>query len=516
MPPPRRERISGVDTSWLRMDLPTNLMVIVGILIFEGRLDAKQLKRTLENRFLVFHRFRQKAVQDSAGAWWEDDEAFDIDSHVHRVALPGKGGKAELQAFVSDLASTPLDSTKPLWQYHLVENYDGGSALVMRVHHCYADGIALVQVMLSMTETTARGSLALPPEEVEPSGSAEADFWEQILKPVTGALEGASRVGRSLLDQGKELAANPVLAQEALEGVTRKGMDFAGEIARLALMGSDSPTRFKGRLGVRKRVAWAEPLPLDEVKVMGKALDCSINDVLLSMATGALRDYLASKGDAVDGIEIRAIVPVNLRPAGRGRELGNQFGLVFLELPIAIDHPLDRLYEVRRRMQALKGSYQPLIVLGLLHTVGYGPKVLQEQITCLLSQNASAVMTNVPGPQHPLYFAGRRITELNFWVPQSGGIAMGVSLLSYNGRIQFGVITDAGLVPDPERIVGRFHDEFEKLMWLTLLSSWGEEAPGDPPATAAPESTKTPARRGKPAAGKSPGRAKSARRPRSR
>ncbi len=229
MPPPRRERISGVDTSWLRMDLPTNLMVIVGVLIFEGRLEVKQLKRTLENRFLAFRRFRQKAVQDSTGAWWEDDEAFDIDSHVHRVALPGKGGKAELQAFVSDLASTPLDFTKPLWQYHLVENYDGGSALVMRIHHCYADGIAMVQVMLSMTETTAKGSLALPPEEVEPAGSAEADFWEQILKPVTGALEGASRVGRSLLDQGKELAANPVLAQEALEGVTRKGMDFAGE-----------------------------------------------------------------------------------------------------------------------------------------------------------------------------------------------------------------------------------------------------------------------------------------------
>ncbi|MDH5264216.1 MAG: wax ester/triacylglycerol synthase family O-acyltransferase [Betaproteobacteria bacterium] len=516
MPPPRRERISGVDTSWLRMDLPTNLMVIVGVMIFEGRLEAKQLKHTLENRFLAFRRFRQKAVQDATGAWWEDDEAFDIDSHVHRVALPGKGGKAELQAFVSDLASTPLDSSKPLWQYHLVENYDGGSALVMRIHHCYADGIAMVQVMLSMTETTSRGSLALPPEEIEPAGSAEADFWEQILKPVTGALEGASRVGRSLLDQGKELAANPVLAQEALEGVTRKGMDFAGEIARLALMGSDSPTRFKGRLGVRKRVAWAEPMPLDEVKVMGKALGCSINDVLLSMATGALRDYLVSKGDAVDGIEIRAIVPVNLRPAGRGRELGNQFGLVFLELPVSIDHPLERLYEVRRRMQALKGSYQPLIVLGLLHTVGYGPKILQEQITGLLSQNASAVMTNVPGPQHPLYFAGRRITELNFWVPQSGGIGMGVSLLSYNGRIQFGVITDAGLVPDPDRIVGRFDGEFEKLMWLTLMSSWGGEEGDDPPAAAVPEPPRSSSRRDKPARGKSSGPAKSAGRSRSR
>jgi WS/DGAT/MGAT family acyltransferase len=229
-------------------------------------------------------------------------------------------------------------------------------------------------------------------------------------------------------------------------------------------------------------VAWAEPFPLDEVKVMGKALGCSINDVLLAMATGALRNYLACRKEPVDGLGIRAIVPVNLRPQGRGRELGNQFGLVFLDLPIGIDHPLERLYEIRRHMQALKGSYQPLIVLGLLHTVGYGPKLIQEQITTLLAQNATAVMTNVPGPQHPVYFAGRRIDELNFWVPQSGGIGMGVSILSYNGRIQFVVITDSGLVPDPDRIVASFREEFDKLMWLTLMVPWEGEAPATTPA----------------------------------
>ena len=138
------------------------------------------------------------------------------------------------------------------------------------------------------------------------------------------------------------------------------------------------------------------------------------------------------------------------------------------ELAAAID--------LGRLMQALKGSYQPLIVLGLLHTVGYGPKILQEQITTLLSQNASAVMTNVPGPQHPVYFAGKRIEELNFWVPQSGGIGMGVSILSYNGHIQFGVITDTGLVPDPDRIVASFREEFDKLMWRTLMVPWEGEA----------------------------------------
>jgi WS/DGAT/MGAT family acyltransferase len=469
-----RERISGVDTAWLRMDHPTNLMMIVGVWVFEGRIDLRAVKRTIASRFLAFRRFRQKAVQDAAGAWWEDDEEFDIDRHVEQVALPGKRGKHELENLTSKLASTPLDPARPLWHFHVIDDYQGGSALILRIHHCYADGIALVQVALSMTHATAKGSLAIArhaPDVPEPR--SDADFWEQLLKPVSGALESAVKAGRNLLEQGKGLVAHPETAQGVAMGVTRKGVDFASEVAKLLTMKSDSPTRFKGALGVRKRTAWMEPLDLEEVKVLGKALGCSINDVLLAMASGALRAYLAGKGDPVAGVEFRAIVPVNLRPAGEGKSLGNQFGLVFLELPVGVDHPLERLYEVRRRMRDLKGSYQPLIALGILSGVGYGPRVLQDQVTQMLSSNATTVMTNVPGPQHPLHFAGERVTELEFWVPQSGGIGMGISILSYNGRIHFGVITDAGLVPDPNRIVEHFRGEFDRLMWLTLMGPWG-------------------------------------------
>jgi diacylglycerol O-acyltransferase / wax synthase len=464
-----RERISGVDTAWLRMDQPTNLMMIVGVMMLDGKLDPRAVKKTLAARFLAFRRFRQRAVQDAAGAWWETDEDLDLDAHVVRTRLPGRAGKEELEELVSELASTPLDPTRPLWQFHVVENYAGGSALITRIHHCYADGIALIQVMLSMTHATAKGSLSMQAGEVEAARDGEGDFWSQRLKPVAVALANAKDAGKGLLEPG------------ALEAVAGKGIELAGEVAKLMLMGRDADTRFKGALGTRKVVAWADPLPLEEVKVVGKALGCSINDVLLSMAAGALRDYLIEKGDAVDGLEIRGIVPVNLRPPGSGRNLGNQFGLVFLDLPIGMDHPLERLYEVRRRMQALKGSYQPAIALALLSAVGYGPRIVQEQVTQLLGANASAVMTNVPGPQHPLYFAGRRIAELDFWVPQSGGIGMGISILSYDGRIQFGLITDAGLVPDPQRIVDRFGDEFDKLMWLTLMSPWAEDAVEEKP-----------------------------------
>jgi diacylglycerol O-acyltransferase len=443
---------------------------------FERRLALRELKRAVNARFLAFARFRQCAVQDRTGAWWQDDAAFDLDRHVHRVKLSAGGGKPALEALVSRLASTPLDFERPLWEFHLVDEYLGGSAVVVRIHHCYADGIALIQVMLSLTHDTAAGSLAHPSARRAPRREAPLDLWDQLLRP----LGGAAQLGQGLLQRGLDMAGKPQQAADAVQALARKGVGLASEIAHLALMGSDSPTRFKGALGKRKRAAWAEPLPLEEVKAVGRALGCSINDVLLSMATGALRDYLRGKGERVDGVEIRAIVPVNLRPPCPDIRLGNHFGLVFLELPLGLEHPLERLYEVRRRMARLKGSWQPVIALGLLNAIGAGPRALQDQVTALLGQNASAVVTNVPGPQKPLYFAGRRIRDLDFWVPQSGGIGMGISILSYDGRIHFGIITDAGLVPDPGAIVGRFTAEFEQLMWLTLMSPWGEPLPARP------------------------------------
>jgi WS/DGAT/MGAT family acyltransferase len=231
---------------------------------------------------------------------------------------------------------------------------------------------------------------------------------------------------------------------------------------------------------VAKRVAWAEPLPLDEVKTIGRALGASVNDVLLSCVAGALREYLVGKGDATDGVMMRALVPINLRPLDKAYKLGNQFGVVFLELPIGIENPVERLYAVRANMRSLKGSFQPVLTLGLLAAAGAGPKVVQDQLIAVLARNATAVMTNVPGPQQPLYMAGRSIDRFMFWVPQSGDVGMGVSILSYNGEVQFGLITDRGLVPDPERVIEHFGPEFEKLVLTTLLCPWPRPAELDP------------------------------------
>ncbi|MET0440883.1 MAG: wax ester/triacylglycerol synthase family O-acyltransferase [Casimicrobiaceae bacterium] len=476
----KRQRISAIDNAWLRMDRPSNLMMICGVLIFREKIEVARLRKVIAERFMVFKRFRQRPVETPAMSYWEADAHFDIDHHVAHTALPGRAGKAELQAFASRLMSTPLDPSRPRWQFHLVDNYEGGSALVARIHHCYADGIALVRVMLSMTDATADGPPAMPFEPRERKGPDADDVLAQLMAPLSGVLESARKIGGTLVEKGVEIWHDPAKAVALAD----KGSALTAEIAKLALMAQDSPTRFKGTPGVIKRVAWADPLPLPEVKTIGKALGGSVNDVLLSCVAGALRGYLVAKGESVDGVMLRALVPVNLRPLEKAYKLGNQFGLVFLDLPIGIENPVERLYAVRANMNALKGSYQPILALGLLAAMGAGPKVLQDTLLSILARNATAVMTNVPGPQQPLYLAGGRIDSLMFWVPQSGNIGMGVSIISYNDSVQFGVVTDRTLCPDPERVIARFSAEFEKLVLTTLMSPWPREGELDPSVAA--------------------------------
>ncbi len=463
----KREHISPVDTAWLRMDRPTNLMMIVGIMMFDGPMDYARLRRTLEARLLPYRRFRQKVVHDAAGAWWEDDADFDLDSHLHHVALPAGDRKTELQKMAAELMSTPLDPNRPLWSFHLVDNYDGGSALIVRIHHCIADGIALVGVVLSLTDETPDA-----PDPVRPEPSAmEADEenpWQRIIEPVAQGVDSALTLSAHFWFKCFELLANPGRAA----GYGKQGLAIANELITLLSMPADSPTRFKGKPGGTKAVAWSEPMPLGEIKAVGKVLGCSVNDLLLSSVAGALRAYLLEKGDGVEGIEVRALVPVNMRSRADEGKLGNRFGLVTLLLPVCLENPFERVFEVKRRMEALKGSYQPVVALGVLAATGLTPKFVQEIVLDMLAAKASAVMTNVPGPAMQRYMAGARLAQQMVWVPQSGDIGMGVSILSYNGSVQFGLVTDRHFVANPERIVARFRPEFEKLLYALLLEPW--------------------------------------------
>ncbi|MDE2417517.1 MAG: wax ester/triacylglycerol synthase family O-acyltransferase [Burkholderiales bacterium] len=476
------ERMSKVDTAWLRMDSPANLMMIVGVWVIKPGIRYDELSERLQDRLLRYRRFGQCAIEDAAGATWVKDLNFNMAHHLIREKLPRTAAKDQQKALQDRLAALcmePLDRNRPLWQFHLVEHYKGGSALMVRIHHCIADGIALIAVTNSLMDG---GKLPpVRPKRLHPQGGLDAaeDWFEHaMLKPLTSlavkalgaAGEGAVRSFDMMVDPQKGV-------EKGLHGsvdAAKLAIQAVSDLAALALMPDDSHTSLKGVPGLSKRVAWCPPLPLSEVKAVGKALNCSINDVLLSCVAGAIGEYLKAKGEPVQGKDIRAMVPVNLRPLEEAYKLGNQFGLAPVVLPIGLDNPVERVYEVRRRMGELKGSMQPLLAYGLLAVAGLLVKPAQDALLSLFSRKTTAVMTNVPGPREKLKLCGSTIEESLFWVPQSGTVGLGVSILSYGGGVQFGVVSDATLCPDPQHIIDLFEPEFAKLAVVTLMLPWGE------------------------------------------
>ena len=469
----KREPMSRVDTAWLRMERPTNPMMITGVLMLAEQMSLPQLKRVIRQRFLAYPRFRQKPVENATGANWVEDSSFDLDWHVCLAALPGKADKRSekkaLERFVSQLASSPLDPGKPLWQFHLVERYQGGCALVARIHHCYADGIALVQVLLSLTDTTRITSR---------ESQLDKAWLKQEAAPMArrvGAVDRYVKLGSKMLGQGMAMYRDPTLASM----IAKEGGELARELMTALALPDDPPSLLRGRLGVSKRVTWAEPLDLEEVKAVGRACDCTVNDVLMAAAAGALRGYMLERGESLDGMTLRATVPVNLRPLEHAKKLGNHFGLVFLELPVGEANPVRRLERVAECMKHLKTSKQAIVSYGLLAALGVAPPALQEFALDLFSRKASAVATNVPGPQQPLYLAGCALRDMMFWVPQTGSIGLGISIFSYRGQVHFGLIADARLLPDPDGVSRRFGGEFEKLLYLALMGDWSRRIDAD-------------------------------------
>ena len=455
------ERLSGVDRAWLRMDRPGNPMTIVGLIVLGRRLKRGQLRDLLARRLLAFDRFRCVPVGDALGATWAQSPSFSLDDHVIPAAVAAPGGQRELEALVGELAGTPLPAGRPLWTFHLIERYGAGSAIIVRIHHCYGDGVALLYTLLSLSDGQSDNPSASPetlPASTMQVAQTALPSWEDIA---------------SLIEGGVHYALHPA----EVSVTAREALAVGGELARIAAMPDDPSTRLKQPLSGSRRVAWTQALSLEEVRAVARALGCTVNDVLVSTLAGALGRYLASGETAVADLTLRAVVPVNLRPSADPRQLagtralGNCFGLVFVELPVGVLHPLERLYAVHATMLALKASAQARATLGLLSVLGALPDSVEALALGLFGAKASLVASNLRGPDEALSLAGRPVTEVLFWVPQAGGIGTGVSMLTYRGRVQFGVTSDRALIPDPERLVAQLAIEFERLVFLVLLGA---------------------------------------------
>lgn len=455
-----RKKIAYADHAWLRMDDPVNLMVITGLMTFDAPLDIERLKTVIEQYMLRFKRFRQRIVPSRLPFMrpsWEDDPAFNLDAHLERVTLSPPGDQKSLQDTIGVIMSTELDYSRPLWHFYLVENYGQGSALIARLHHSIADGIALMQVLLSLTERTPG-----PPRTDTPQDEAQ-DRVQIPTAPVrtnqSAALSTSQVSFKDLVEDGKKILDDRTYARFR----ARQAVNLAGAVGKIALRWPDPPTIFKGPLGYKKRAAWSDPIDLSDVKLIGKTFHSTVNDVLLTAVAGALGRYLRTREDIAQDMGIRGFIPVNLRPVELDEELGNKFGLVFLSLPLGIDDPVVRLRRVKHNMDELKSSVEAVATFGILNLLGAVPSRIEDIAVNFFDTKGSAIMTNVPGPQIQLYLAGAPINTMMAWVPQSGRISLGVSIISYNGKVWLGVATDEGLVPDPETIVALFNADYAEL-----------------------------------------------------
>jgi hypothetical protein len=376
------------------MDHSINPMVISGFFELGGPITVDEVRATLEERLLVHHRFGMRPVP---GRWgrpvWEAHRDFDLARHV------GASNGEELQAIVNRMAAGMLDRNKPLWEMEVVEGDPG--AIVVSLHHSIADGVALMQVLLSLCERPDR-----PP-------------------PTENGDPPPRRAGP---------------------------LSTVAAAARLALLRPDPPTVLKSALSGSKQSAWSSPMPLETLRESARSHGVTVNDLLLAAVTGALRLYLSERGE-LPTREIRSMVPFNLRPLDVDGPLGNRFGLVLPSLPVTHAASADRLRRVAERMRSIKSSGEATAAYAIISAMGWSAAIVERALVSFFARKASAVTTNVPGPSDLLTFAGVPIERVVFWVPQAGAIGLGFSLMSYRGSVTVGVLSDTAVVPDPARLV---------------------------------------------------------------
>jgi diacylglycerol O-acyltransferase / wax synthase len=462
--------MGAVDAIWLSMDSPENLMVIEGIITLEGPVDWQRLTDVLQHRLVdrypVFSQVVVEAKNPIGMPHWENDPHFSIKHHLHHATLPKPGDEAALQSFVERKMQEPIDRTRPLWHFYVIDGYHGGSVVVSRFHHALADGIALAEVLLSLTDAEPGDDLLpVPPKhapsrELEPLPTSLLEAAGRYARPLTAPVAAAARSVRQVLDEIPAVL-HPSYAVEVLTTAWQ-----TGQIADKLLLSHVPDSPLTTPPGVAKRAVWSEPRPLADIKLVGRVAGATVNDVLVGAVSAAISHYLADRGH--DPADLTTMVPINVR-GGQPlpRELGNKFALVMLPLPTSRLAPLERLAEAKRRMDTIKHSPEALLTFGLINAIGRTNTAVAKQFVDFFAAKAIGVTTNVAGPRTGRFLAGTRISGILGWVPGSGPQTLGVCIISYDGVVRVGFKADAAAVTDPEKLVHAFDHEMDTLVRLS-------------------------------------------------
>jgi diacylglycerol O-acyltransferase len=462
MPQRHLDRLTAIDASFLHQEGPDSHMHVGGLTIIEGPPPpVEDLLEQIRQRLHLVPRYRQKLAHtalDSGRPVWVDDPDFNPEYHVRHTALPSPGEPQQLRELTARIFSQALDRSKPLWEMWLIEGLsDGRFALISKNHHALIDGISGIDL------ATVLFDLSPEPPPIKHSGRP----WEPHPEPGTAELvaigaRGAVRAAAEVLGGTMDALTHPDRAlsrsREAAEGI--------GELIWAALNPAPS-TPLNVPIGPHRRFLGVTSR-LDDFKLVKNAFGGTVNDVVLSVVTGALRTFLISRGIRTDGLELRALVPVSVRAANERGHLGNRIAAMRGPLPAYIADPVARLRFVSHAMAGRKESKQALSAEMIANVQNFAPPTILAQASRLnfSTRLFNLIVTNVPGPQFPLYVLGRRMLHAYpvAFLPENHALA--VAIMSYNGEMNFGLLGDFDALPDIDSIGEHISMELSALVAL--------------------------------------------------
>jgi WS/DGAT/MGAT family acyltransferase len=437
------DRLSGLDASFLALERGGAHMHVGSVLVLDGPTPAYQeLCDAIEQRLHLVPRYRQKLAQAPGGLGrplWIDDPHFNLAYHVRHTALPPPAGEDELKKLAGRLFSQALDRDKPLWEIWLVERVgDERFALVCKTHHALVDGISGVDIMAVLFDV-----------EAEPAPRPSAPAWYPRPEP-----SGAALLADALAAQ----AEAPIDAARAVAGALSDPGSALRTLRALAGLGVASvagapPSPLNGRIGPHRRFAWTEA-DLATFKAIKDAHHGTVNDAVLAVVTGALRAALRRRGRDPDAVTLRAMVPVSVRTDAERGALGNRVTAVYAPLPVDVADPVERFDAVHTAMGDLKASGQAVGAEAITSLAGFAAPTILNQAARLAARQRlyNLTITNVPGPQVPLYMLGRELRAFYPMVPLSPNTALGVAIVSYAGRLFFGLLGDLEAMDDIDEL----------------------------------------------------------------
>lgn len=462
------DRLSALDASFLYLEDASTPMNVGGVAIFRPPAEGfnhERLVALIRRRIAFVPRYRQRVREVPFGISrpvWVDDEDFDVTFHVRRSALPRPGTREQLDELVGRLMSRPLDRSRPLWEMYLVEGLDDGCfAVITKSHQSLVDGLAAVDIAQVMLDTTPDASLGPP------------DVWQPRPEP-----SGAELLSAALTEAVARPAAAVDLAKDTWHDVTSAAgsvgsfvvgatQTVAGAITSVLRSPSQSP--LSTRIGAQRRFATVT-VPLEEIRGVRKAAGGSVNDTVLAVITGGLRGWLMARGEAVtQGRSLRVLVPVSVESgngsgAGSG---GNQVAGFLVDLPVGEPDPVMRLRQISFHLASLKASERFIGADAIVNIAGFGPPTLHalgSRVGASLSRRAYDLsVTNVPGPQQPLYVAGSQMVEAYPCIPLLQGQALSVGVTSYHGLVCIGLTADRDSMPDVDILMSSIHDSVTEL-----------------------------------------------------